>query len=223
MKHLICALFIISIVSLTGCQSGRDETKTNPEEMNEKDLPDVRAFEDEFTRSFLQSTEETKTGYYPFVSGTGTYKMDFPAGGVIGEKGYGIDKNNFEGYLVGVATGEALDSSINFEYYSYKKEKFSDSGLETLKQQFNAKITFEKVPFDNHMLFLAPIENGDGVFGYVAFLQNTLKSGAISIIYESECTADEKACKGVKNKEKDDIVNWLESIEFIENEIDENK
>ena len=35
-------------------------------EMNPEDLPDVRAFEDEFTRGILQSTEETRSGYYPF-------------------------------------------------------------------------------------------------------------------------------------------------------------
>lgn len=44
MKYLIHALFIILIVSLTGCQNGIDETKTNPAEMNEKDLPDVKAY-----------------------------------------------------------------------------------------------------------------------------------------------------------------------------------
>ena len=77
MKRSI-ALILILFILLVGCQK-----ELKPSEMNHNDLPDERAFQDEFTRDFLQSIDETRPGYYPFLSRTGKYNMDFPASGVI--------------------------------------------------------------------------------------------------------------------------------------------
>lgn len=53
-----------------------NEKDIKPSEMKAEDLPDVRALQDEFTRSFIESTEEVEPGYYSFLSGrsvTGCY------------------------------------------------------------------------------------------------------------------------------------------------------
>ncbi|GGK08427.1 hypothetical protein GCM10007063_33550 [Lentibacillus kapialis] len=47
MKYFISILLILSIVTLGGCGMGQDQSK-KPSEMNPEDLPDVRAFNDEF-------------------------------------------------------------------------------------------------------------------------------------------------------------------------------
>src|SRR5699024_12315518 len=90
--------------------SGDNETK-KPSDMKEEDLPDVRAFNDEFTREFLQSTEETEEGFYPFLSKTGKYKMDFPAGGVIDDRSYLVKESDHEEIHISIEdeTGFGMD------------------------------------------------------------------------------------------------------------------
>src|SRR5699024_12227911 len=86
----------------------------------EEDLPDVRAFQDEFTRGFLQSTEETRPGYYPFLSGTELFTMDFPGEGAISEKAYALKGNEYEGLSIGVGNENSnITASINITYHSY--------------------------------------------------------------------------------------------------------
>src|SRR5690625_852639 len=91
---------MVLIILLGGCQVNKDETSTNPSEIDKDGLPEVRAFNDSFTREFLQSTEETREGYYPFVSGTRNYKMDFPSSGVIGDRSYIKKKNEYEEFPI---------------------------------------------------------------------------------------------------------------------------
>jgi len=83
-------MFILLL--LVGCQIGKDKL---PSEMDPKNLPEGRAFEDEFTRSFLQSTEEVIPGYYPFLAKNGRWEMAFPENGLTGKKSY-ISKQNTE-------------------------------------------------------------------------------------------------------------------------------
>src|SRR5699024_9847094 len=103
---------MVLIILLGGCQADKDETSTNPTEIDKGDLPDVHAFEDEFTRDFLQSTEETRDGYYHFVSGTGKYKMDFPSSGVIGDRSYIKKKNEYEEFPIHIKRGQGSRSIL---------------------------------------------------------------------------------------------------------------
>ena len=86
-------ILIFLMILLGGCQIGKE---VKPSEMHPNDLPDERAFEDEFTRDFIQSVDETRPGYYPFLSKTGKYKMDFPAGGDIIKRAYSINNDSYE-------------------------------------------------------------------------------------------------------------------------------
>src|SRR5699024_12287330 len=83
-------MFMILLVAIVlgGCQMGDSDSNQKPSDMHNEDLPDVKAFNDESTRDFLQSVEETAEGFYPFLSGTGKYTMDFPAGGASDAKLY---------------------------------------------------------------------------------------------------------------------------------------
>ncbi|KPB04291.1 hypothetical protein AAV98_12875, partial [Bacillus sp. CHD6a] len=45
---------------------------------NKEDVPDTVAFQDEFTKDFLQSSEEVVEGHYLFKSRTDGYTVLFP-------------------------------------------------------------------------------------------------------------------------------------------------
>ncbi|ASN06091.1 hypothetical protein [Virgibacillus necropolis] len=182
---------------------------------NSEEIPDVRAFNDEFTRSFLKTKEETRPGYYLFVSGTDAYKMDFPRCGVIGERGYAKKDDSYEGYLIGVAE-KGFESSIKINYYSSNKEGNENIDLEMLNSQFN-NLTFEKISLQDRNLFLASFEESDGIYGYVGYIQNEIKNGGIQIIYETECMIPNK-CTETKNEQREKIIKWFKSIKFIQKE-----
>ena len=139
-------LFIISIgLVLGGCQMGKENEKDiKPSEMKAEDLPDVRALQDEFTRSFIESTEEVEPGYYSFLSGTKRYRMLFPKEGAIHE-GYGVKDDQFEGFLMSTINDNGTDSQIKINYYAYGTKESVDGGLEMLEGSVEQKLDFEKM------------------------------------------------------------------------------
>ncbi|GGP14076.1 hypothetical protein [Oceanobacillus neutriphilus] len=81
-------------------------------EMDPKDLPDVTAFQDEFTREFMVSTEPVKEGYYLMQSKTEEYTMLYPDDAIINDLEYDVSTSNTGAYE-GIKYGE--DS----KYYQY--------------------------------------------------------------------------------------------------------
>ena len=79
-NSLLIGLIIFCLV-LGGCEMAKGNgNDIDPSKVRVEDLPKVRAFQHEFTRGFLQSITEVEEGYYPFISGTGAYKMWLPGG-----------------------------------------------------------------------------------------------------------------------------------------------
>lgn len=214
-KNWLHVIFMTSIILVGGCQVNSEDPQTNkPSEMKTEELPDVRAFEDEFTREFLQSAEETRPGYYPFLSGTGKYEMDFPAGGIIGERGYSKDEKRFESFIIGIE-GAEFESSIVLRYMLNKKENEKVS-LDMLQKSIGKEISFEKIELKGRNVFFTPQELENGDFGYAAYVQNTEDPGGIYIDYLSSCIVEKTKCSNQKDAERTLIIDWLKTIEFID-------
>ncbi|MEI3598509.1 hypothetical protein [Oceanobacillus sp. MO10714A] len=190
-----------------------EEQTKKPSEMNSDELPDGAAFEDEFTRGFLQSTEETRPGYYPFLSGTGKYEMDFPIGGIIGEIGYSKENERFESFIIGVDHSD-FESSIDFKYMPDEKGN-EQLILETLSTSIDKKLDFENLELEGRTLYFAPFKLENDDFGYVAYIQNATDTGGIHIFYQSDCIAEEAKCSRLREEENSNIIDWLKTIEFI--------
>ncbi|MBD1221844.1 hypothetical protein [Virgibacillus halodenitrificans] len=212
MKYWLAMLVLFLAVLLGGCQEDKEQ-RGKPAKMNVEDLPDVRAFQDEFTREFLQSTEETREGYYLFMSGTGAYKMDFPAGGIVGEKGYALEGERFESFRIGVKEKQ-IASSINFKYKNEKRNNV-EVNLDMLKTSMNKSLQFEKLSLKGKDIYLARFENESGSYGMVGYIQNKLSTGGVSAIYTSECTERPKSCEDINEINNNKMINWLKSIEFV--------
>ncbi|ASN06094.1 hypothetical protein [Virgibacillus necropolis] len=181
---------------------------------NNKKTPDVRAFNDEFTRSFLQSANETRPGYYPFLSGLDAYKMDFPEGGVIGDKGYTKKENVIERYLVGVDDKHNIESSINITYYASHISKSAKVVLDDLSYNVGIDLSYKKLSSDNQSLYIAPFTAEDNIYGYAAYIQNEVEPGGIEVIYTSECT--QPNCADLEDEQKEKIRKMIKSITFIQ-------
>ncbi|WP_405100051.1 hypothetical protein [Oceanobacillus sp. FSL H7-0719] len=191
--------------------NNEDQTK-KPSEMNPEELPDGRAFEDEFTRDFLQSTEESKPGYYPFLSGTGKYKMDFPLEGTVGEQGYALKDKDYEGLFIGVNAGD-IHSAIRLNYYSTDEKGREDSKLDMINDRIGQELEYDKYTSENSTLYLSYFET-EMYYGYAGFLQNEAENGGIRIIYQTECVASKEKCEAIKAESIDVMKNQIESIQF---------
>ncbi len=189
-----------------------EEQTKKPSEMSPDELPDVRAFEDEFTRGFLQSTEESKPGYYPFLSGTGKYEMDFPSNGTIDDHGYALKDNDYEGLFIGVNAGE-IHSAIRLNYYSTDGKGREDLKLDMINDRINQELEYEKLPSENQTLYLSYFET-EMYYGYAGFLQNEVENGGIRIIYQTECDASKEKCEAIKAESTDVMKEQIESIQF---------
>src|SRR5699024_3753877 len=190
---------MVLIILLGGCQVNKDETSTNPSEIDKDGLPEVRAFNDSFTREFLQSTEETREGYYPFVSGTRNYKIDFPSSGVIGDRSYIKKKNEYEEFPIHIKEGTGVKIHIN--YYSHHRTEQLTADLNRFKKRQGYEGDFKRLEKDNQTLYYTKSE-GRGFRDYLGYVQNEKGMGGIEIVYEIDCQDEKKAiCE--KNKQSD--------------------
>ncbi|WP_282242201.1 hypothetical protein [Psychrobacillus sp. NEAU-3TGS] len=215
---LIVWLVIIGLV-MGGCQMGKgSERDIKPLEMKAEDLPDVRALQDEFTRSFIESTEEVEPGYYSFLSGTKQYRMLFPKEGVI-HQGYGVKEDQFEGFLMSTINDNGTDSQIKINYYAYATIESVEGGLEMLEGSVGQKLEFEKVKAETSELYYAPFQFDSDTFGIAALVASLKENGVIQIVYDTQCKKDQNECKQIKEEEVDKMIHWAESIEFVDKEI----
>ncbi|WP_405100055.1 hypothetical protein [Oceanobacillus sp. FSL H7-0719] len=213
MKNWAYVILFISIILLGGCQVNNEDQTKKPSELSPDGLPNVRAFEDEFTREFLQSTEETRTGFYPFLSGTGKYEMDFPLNGMIDGRGYALKEKDYEGIFIGIDEGE-LKSSLSLNYYSTDGKGREDLKLDMINDRINQELEYEKLPSENQTLYLSYFEMDGPYHGYAGFLQNEAENGGIEIIYQTECVVSKEECEELKTESKARMKEQIESIQF---------
>lgn len=207
-KYWLAMFLLFLVVLLGGCQENKEQ-HVKPAKMNVEDLPDVRAFQDEFTREFLQSTEETREGYYLFMSGTGAYKMDFPAGGIVSEKSYSINKKGFESFFIGVhqLEREAL-ISINYNSMYVNIESTQD----VLRKQLDEDLKFNKYDSNDLEIYAATFtfQKGYGMAGVI--LNKKSDGGGVLVTYESNLIS-----KSDQGKQKEKIIKWMKSFKFNNN------
>src|SRR5699024_11960646 len=136
-------------------------------EIDKEDIPYLHAFYDAFTRKFLQSTEKTRDKYYPFLSGTGKYKMDFPAEGVIGQKAYFIKEKRYEEFPIHIKT--ETGSKVRINYYSDDTLELLKENLNAFKKRLGYDGDFERQKGDNQSLYYAHYER-NGFRNYVGYV-----------------------------------------------------
>src|SRR5699024_7573708 len=210
---------LIFIFILTGCALGDSPL---PSEMNPKDLPEGRAFEDEFTRSLIQSTEEVSPGYYPFEAKNQTYKMTFPKDGLTDTFGY-TSEHDFESIVFNdYEEGKPFSAIIDVKYYdSYKPDTDIDRRKKSFEEHLGYSLEFEQISETDETYYIAPKveeydeESGLTLFGLVAYIQNKNEAGGINVIYSFYC---EENCEQVKEEELNKAKDWIQTIHFLNDE-----
>lgn len=179
-----------------------------PTEMNPEDLPEARAFQDEFTRQFLQSTEETRPGYYLFQSGTGKYTMDFPAGGIIGEKSYALKEDETENIMIGVQRDDG-EVGITVSYNALRNSERVADFLASMERKMDENLEFEKNDLEEQTIYFSEYTSDYGNYNFIGYIQSKEGCGGIefSFTYDSKTNLS-------KEDAETEAKNILQSVRF---------
>ena len=190
-------------------------------ERNPKDLPDVMAFQDEFTRGFMTSTEEVEDGYYLFESKTGGYTMWYPEDARMDDMYYQKKGEHFEA----IQFGGNHDSTTDTAYYvraTYNKlndVKDHELYLSLLSGTSGYDGEFEQNKKGERMYYYARRENiGEtkSFYGFLALAVEDAKNQALRYKYTIICDNPKKGCDFDLDEVERQVKKIMESVEFKE-------
>jgi len=145
-----CAIFLLFLV---GCDvSETDITKIDPEK-----LPDLPAFQDDFTREFMGSTDEIEEGFYLFQSKTGKYTMMYPGNAKMQKTFYGFTGENYEKLRYAGGDEEVTGATYTVDL-SFKHNKDTirlDTHLSVVSKGIRYEGDFEKIDTDDTEIYFA--------------------------------------------------------------------
>jgi hypothetical protein len=219
-KTKILILILLTAFVLGGCSMSNGKGSASPSEMDPKDLPNVPAFQDEFTRDFLQSTEPVREGYYPLEGLTGKFTMDFPEDMYIGDKSYDRGKNNSSERLIISHKDETLDlyTEIRLTYYDFMDSEESIKSGVSSKAGEELEFRPLKSNFDNQSIEVA--ESKDEIYpGVMAVIWNENRENIqlFSMITCSDNLSEDECSKLVED-EKERVMNIFQSIKLTQSE-----
>lgn len=214
-KTVICVL--LSALVLGGCGLWyRDISNMDPE-----DLPDVTAFQDDFTREFMASTKEVEKGYYLFQSKTRKYMMLFPEDARIYHPPYyERSHDKFEMIWFDGANDKITGKEYQVKAIYMERIKIgADIQLEVLAAEMGYEGDYQKYDHKDKTIYVADMKfprEGDAVFAHSFFgvVQSNHSKQTLNYIYTVYCGREEEDCdfdlEGIGNHVK----KLMESIKF---------
>lgn len=213
-------LLIFAAIFLVG---GCDVLGRNDKERTEVEKENIQtaAWQDEFTREFLISSEETEEGYYTFKSGTGGYTMLYPVNAVMDDIYYQRSENYYEEIYFG--------ESRKDENYTYALTgHFEDRGItewinENLELLSETPITtedFKKYTIDDNDIYFAEYkltanDNENGYYlVFLCYVKSRSNHKAIHFRFSSTCLSETEECKLEVNEERERARKIFHSVHF---------
>ena len=189
----------------------------SPSEMDPKDLPDVPAFQDEYTREYMQSTEQVKDGYYPLISKTNGFTLHFPEDMVIDDTSNAQPDNNYESLIFHY---ENNDIAVMDEYIIHYLSPVSD--IEWSKDYMNRRageeLNFKKLEavYENQYIEIAEIKD-ESTLTLVALIWN-YNDQQTQIFTDIMCSKeiDNDECASLQDKEREKVIDVFKSIKFLD-------
>ena len=188
-------------------------------EMDPKDLPDVPAFQDDFTREFMASTEEVGDGYYVFQSKTGGFTMMYPGDAKMNPRYYEINNEYFESIRFGSdhekITGDTY--SVRMMYYKGEKAKDHKRVQRHLDNLIDYNGDYEKTEYQDKIIYYATKkfipQDTEGIdYDFFGVIKSKSSDQAISYLYTIYC---DKGCNYDEGRIEQHVKKLMNSIEFI--------
>lgn len=190
-------------------------------DMDPKKLPDVMAFQDEFTRGFMKSTKEVEDGYYLFESGTGGYTMLYPEDARMDHIYYERTKESVEHIKFGgdneKITGDNYTIYALYDFGSIAREP--DSLLYLLSNGINYKGENDKIEYDDRIIYFATMKyttksKRQSTYRFFGVIQSKDIDQAVSYRYNVHCKDESKGCSYDLEAVENEVMKIMESVEF---------
>ncbi|WP_164218655.1 hypothetical protein [Virgibacillus sp. YIM 98842] len=161
-------------------------------EMDPDDLPEVIAFQDDFTREFISSLDEVEDGYFLFESKTGGYTMKYPENARMDQLYYEMPDDKFEDIQFG--EGEETNDHEYGVRATYDKGGRS-SEFNRLKGVFEARTSYEgnyeSIEYDDKTIHFATSEyfDQDGEiisYNFLGIIMSNYSDQSVSMAYMTD-------------------------------------
>ncbi len=204
------------IIFLGGCGL-MEEDRAN---MDEKELPDVPAFQDDFTREFMASREEVSDGYYLFESKTGGYTIPFLEDGRVDKIYYERTDENFEWVMYG-GENEKITKTPYTIYLKYGNPSIPDDS-EILLSSFENAVdydgAYEQIDHDVFTHYYAHnnyalSDQQSSVYSFFGLVQSNDTNQYVRYQYQVLCE-DEDGCDYNVEEIEQEVEKMVTSIEF---------
>ncbi|MFP7494404.1 hypothetical protein SFC66_11500 [Terribacillus saccharophilus] len=197
-----------------------EKRTASPSEMDQKYLPDVPAFQDEFTRDYLQSTEPVREGFYPFEAKSEKFTMDFPEDMTIDERSYSKSSKDDSEFITISHTDQSLDviTNIQLKYYGFMGDE--ETSKQGMSKKMRDELNFENVSseYENQKIEVANYSSGPFP-GFATLIWNDNDEN-IQIFADITCgeDVDTDKCSKLVESEKERILGVFQSIKLTQNE-----
>jgi len=196
-------------------------------EMDPKDLPDVRAFQDDFTREFMTSIEPVEDGYYEFESKTGGYTMKFPENASIDKGYYERKKDTFELLSYAEKTSENhVSYYVNATYNNFYKGKESRRLLYLLSGDVNYDGDYEEFEHQNNTIFFATSKSTTKSkkttwYEFFGLVKSNNSNQSLRFIYSLKCEEPEGNCAYDFDAIEQKVKSLMNSVNFKDVKLEE--
>ncbi|MEI2355469.1 hypothetical protein [Mesobacillus zeae] len=196
------------------------EDKAEKSGAEASNLPRTVAFQDEFTRGFMDSTKEVEDGYYLFKSKTDGYTMLFPENAELSTKGYEKNGTEYEALYFGEIRGNGSLSYLwDLTYEDVSSTSDTELNLNLLSDSVGyQKKDYRKFEDDNNIYYYAKevfkVEGRD-VYTYFSYIKNKGSNKAIRYYMETFCKDSSGKCTLDPASLEEEAKKMMQSIRFI--------
>ncbi|WP_404432534.1 hypothetical protein [Sutcliffiella horikoshii] len=185
---------------------------------HEGGTPDIPAYNDEFTRDFIKSSEEVEDGFYLFESLTKGYSMLFPVDAEADKAAYERNGNAFESFSFLEEDNEAnLSIYYRVVYENQPRANDKDVNLRLLSSYTGYDGDYDEYKKNDTTYYYAEhtLEyKGKKTFQYFAYIKPSTNDKAASFVGDITCLDQEQPCNADSEEMKQRILKIMHSIEI---------
>ncbi|WDF02180.1 hypothetical protein [Shouchella hunanensis] len=218
-SKILLAIVIALIVG--GCgqmdSSPEEETEKTPAEMDPADLPQIDAFQNEYSRELMVSTEPVAEGFYLMRSKIDAFTIWFPEEAVFMDNASGVDGDHYEKLRISYENkNENRGYTGNFQYQYGGNAKKPERILDNLRWRWEFEEEWNEVEEEEGTIFYGikkMATNEYVVMGYKVSIKQAPQ--VIEFVYDVSCVNKQAdGCEINLEKEKEFALEWVKSIQF---------
>ncbi|MED4129779.1 hypothetical protein [Shouchella miscanthi] len=221
-SKILLAIVIALIVG--GCgnmdSSPEEETEKTPAEMDPADLPQIDAFQNEYSRELMVSTEPVADGYYLMRSKIDAFTIWFPEEAAFMDNASGVDGDHYEKISFAYESEEENRGYVvGFQYNYGGNAKKPERLLDNLRERWDYEEEWVEAEDDHGLTYFGyTIEDFKGYQNYVFMgykVSSQEEPQAMEFLYVVSCLDKEaETCQIDLAEEEEYLLQWVKSIEF---------